>query len=525
MEENRIKFRRYCLFEDNLFLTKCLHFAKSIGYEKRILYYRVKRERSITSDWEKNFEHYLLAVRDIDDFYESIKSCASEKINSYCSNILSIYSKFSDEYKEKYKISVISTLIYLGKYDRFGKKRFGENPFDKNLEEWWFTRKHTSLDMNSPKTLGQVVQYIKVHDFKKFKSILADKWRVREYISDKIGEKYLTKIYGVYCCFDEIDFKKFKDKQIVLKCNHGSGWNHIILDTNNFDRQKLKSDFDRWMNTDYSKFSYELHYSCIPRRIIAEEYIDPKVSNFEIQVYCINKKPEFISVETVKDSSVHKRCILDTNGNELNFMITPEHYLKLDSSSVNKKTVIDCVSLTNKIITDTPFARYDFIIYNGEIKFREITFTSGSGLSTFSPEAYDYKFGSMIDIPKKNPIKIISMESISGSSKQEYKVECNKCQKLEKQTELVYKVYSLTTIPGVTVFIPKDFCEFKRDYNLLSLCENNMRVYSWAYSMLYTGIPKNVKTVVSDDYLSRDEEIIIISILHEYPEILKFIHI
>ena len=39
---------------------------------------------------------------------------------------------------------------------------------------------------------------------------------------ETIGEKYLTKIYGVYDTVEEIDFEKLPDK-FVMKLTNGSG--------------------------------------------------------------------------------------------------------------------------------------------------------------------------------------------------------------------------------------------------------------------------------------------------------------
>ena len=52
------------------------------------------------------------------------------------------------------------------------------------------------------------------------------------------------------------------------------------------------------------------------------------------------------------------------------------------------------------MIFDTPYVRIDFIEINDDVKFREITFTSGSGLSVISPEKYNLMLGNMIKLPE-----------------------------------------------------------------------------------------------------------------------------
>jgi hypothetical protein len=67
------------------------------------------------------------------------------------------------------------------------------------------------------------------------KSRLTDKYAVREFIKEKIGEKYLIPNLGVWNKFDDIDFDKLPN-QFVLKGNHGCGCNIIVKDKKTFDK-------------------------------------------------------------------------------------------------------------------------------------------------------------------------------------------------------------------------------------------------------------------------------------------------
>ena len=50
---------------------------------------------------------------------------------------------------------------------------------------------------------------------------MVDKYKVREYIAQMIGEEYLIPLLGVWDNPDEIDFDALPN-QFVLKCNHNS---------------------------------------------------------------------------------------------------------------------------------------------------------------------------------------------------------------------------------------------------------------------------------------------------------------
>ncbi|MDA8995087.1 hypothetical protein N9H17_07010, partial [Schleiferiaceae bacterium] len=55
-------------------------------------------------------------------------------------------------------------------------------------------------------------------------SHLADKFEVRKYVSDMIGAQYLIPLVG---CFSDIEELNKIDigNGVIIKANHGSGWN------------------------------------------------------------------------------------------------------------------------------------------------------------------------------------------------------------------------------------------------------------------------------------------------------------
>ena len=62
------------------------------------------------------------------------------------------------------------------------------------------------LDLENPKTLSKKMMWLRVYDNTPLKTKCADKYLVREYVKEKIGEEYLIPLLGVYDNFDDIDF-------------------------------------------------------------------------------------------------------------------------------------------------------------------------------------------------------------------------------------------------------------------------------------------------------------------------------
>ena len=121
------------------------------------------------------------------------------------------------------------------------------------------------------------------------KTRLADKYLLRAWLAEKIGEKYLVPLLGVYDNFDQIDFDSLPQR-FVIKCNHGSGWNVIVKNKALLDLREAKRKIDYWMASDFSvQAGYELHYRDIPRKIIIEKIIDDIVESvYDYRFICSN---------------------------------------------------------------------------------------------------------------------------------------------------------------------------------------------------------------------------------------------
>lgn len=111
--------------------------------------------------------------------------------------------------------------------------------FDHMSDERYLKRKYKScmegkLNLENPKTFNEKLQWLKLNDRRPEYTMMVDKYLVRAYIAEKIGEEHLIPLLGVWDDPDEIDFEKLPD-QFVLKCNHNSGTGMCICK----NKQKL----------------------------------------------------------------------------------------------------------------------------------------------------------------------------------------------------------------------------------------------------------------------------------------------
>ena len=281
-------------------------------------------------------------------------------------------------------------------------KNMDEKDLPELLKKWYKKRTGRELNLENPKTFNEKIQWLKLYDNSPLKTKLADKYLVREWIKENLGEEYLIPLLGVYDSFDEIDFDKLPDK-FVLKANHGCAWNIIVKDKQKFDKKKAKKKFDKWMKRNYAlKAGFEMQYKDIPPKIVAEAFIqDSKGELNDYKVLCFNGEPKFIWIDQGRFSN-RTENIYDTEWNLQPFLLTYENSKEEVPPPKNLETMIE---FARKLSKDFALVRVDFYNVDGKIYFGEMTFTSASGVDVFKPAEYDLKLGEMLELPKsKNKV-------------------------------------------------------------------------------------------------------------------------
>src|SRR3989337_4324671 len=128
-------------------------------------------------------------------------------------------------------------------------------------------------NLQHPKTFSEKLQWIKLYGGLEKYSKNVDKYEVRNYISETIGEKHLVPFYGVWDKFEEIDFNKLQ-QQFVLKATHGSGYVFICKDKSSLDLKSLKKTTTKWLSENFYKSTREIQYNLCKPRIVCEKYLE-----------------------------------------------------------------------------------------------------------------------------------------------------------------------------------------------------------------------------------------------------------
>ena len=141
------------------------------------------------------------------------------------------------------------------------------------------------VDFNKePETFNQKIQFRKLYDDNLLYSICADKYRVREYIKEKIGEEYLVPLYLVTNKLTEEQWDKLPNS-FVAKANHNSGPVQIVKDKTKANKKEIIRELNNQLKLDYGILSMEKYYSDIPRNIIVEKYLKDNIEDYKFHTF------------------------------------------------------------------------------------------------------------------------------------------------------------------------------------------------------------------------------------------------
>lgn len=260
----------------------------------------------------------------------------------------------------------------------------------------YFFRKGRFINFKNPKLFTEKIQWLKVYDCTPIKTRLADKILVRDWVKEKIGEKYLKRVIGIYDKYEDIKFTGFP-MEFVIKTNHGCKMQVLVIE-GGVPKPYFKEQFNNYLKINYAyKSGYEMQYENIKPRIFVEEYIKNTNELFEYLIFCFNGEPKLILFASGKRNEIQNCTMFDTEWNNLHF----NYGGMLHKEEIPRPENFDkMLKIARKLSKDFKFVRVDLHNVDGKIYFGEMTFTPASGYMKFSERKYDRILGDMLDLNK-----------------------------------------------------------------------------------------------------------------------------
>ncbi len=254
------------------------------------------------------------------------------------------------------------------------------------------------MDFDSPRTLNEKIQWLKLNNMSDIHTKCTDKYAVRTYVSTAVGEEYLVPMF--FSTRNPEDIKELPDEPCIIKTNNGAcgKGSTIVRDKSDIDFKKIAKYSSKHLilNRNSCYFGREKQYKHIEPRVIVEKLLttpDGEIPD-DYKFHCMNGEIACIQVDFDRLQN-HKQSFFDTNWKNLEF----QRGFEMSDDNVQRPENLDeMIAVAKKLSSEFKYVRVDLYDVGGKVYFGELTFTPGSGFIRITPFEWDEKLGDMLDL-------------------------------------------------------------------------------------------------------------------------------
>lgn len=263
------------------------------------------------------------------------------------------------------------------------------------------------INWNSPKSLDEKINWLKIYSDTSLWPILADKYEVRKYVSVRGFSDSLVKLYGKWDKVEDIDWNSLPN-HFIIKTNNGSGDVIKCYNKNTFDYQKSIKTLKKLLHLKFGYDMGEQQYAKIRPCIIAEELLDSNNQAFksdsliDYKFLSFNGKPTYIWVCFNRTHHSTDVAVYDLEWHfHPEFSVSTSHYKLCTKPLPRPKALEEMLHMASVLSKGFPFVRVDLYEVGGKAYFGEMTFTPAAGFNTFFSNKFQMILGKKIILPQK----------------------------------------------------------------------------------------------------------------------------
>lgn len=236
-----------------------------------------------------------------------------------------------------------------------------------------------TINWKTPIEFNEKIRWIQFNTDTSEWSLLADKYRVRDYIKSKGYEHILIKLYGKWDKAEDIDFNTLPNS-FVLKTNHGYGEIIIVKDKSKTNLENIREKIKNHLKTPFGIWTSEPHYLKIKPCIIAEELLiqDNRLSSslIDYKFYCFNGIPDTCGVFYDRNVETHENAMTPYDMEWKKHEEWKKDEILTPCKDIPKPLTLELMKQACKdLASQFAFVRMDFYEVKGKLYFGEFTFT------------------------------------------------------------------------------------------------------------------------------------------------------
>ncbi len=247
-----------------------------------------------------------------------------------------------------------------------------------------------------PTTFNEKVIWRMLFDRRPIWTRLQDKYALRGYVKERLGEDILPKLYWVTQDPSDIPLADLP-RQFVVKPTHGSGWVRLVPDKVCLDAQELIATCRSWLAQNYYHVEREWAYKHIEPRIVVEEFVSDSTGKYPIdyKIYVFGGRARLIQIDTARFED-HRRDIYDVSWTKTG---ATSEYQNADRTLERPAHLQQMVACAEAIGDGLDFIRVDFYDTKDRLYLGELTTTPGGGMNTWGPVEFTRYMGGLWKLP------------------------------------------------------------------------------------------------------------------------------
>lgn len=256
-------------------------------------------------------------------------------------------------------------------------------------------------DLDEPTTFNEKIQWRKLFDRRPIWAVLVDKYRVREWVWERVGDRFLVPLLEVVDDPEELPFERL-DRPYILKPTHRS---QVVFPVRRPDalpagRKRRIVQLLHWhLHEPYAVEAVEWPYWEVEPRVLVEELLLDEGGELprDYKIHCFGGEPAFIQVHAGRFSDDHTRSTFDAGWNKVE--LATDVYP--DGPDLEPPPALDLLlEVAGALAEGLDYVRVDLYDVEGDVFFGEMTPYQASGLTRFRPESWDRKWGDRWTLPE-----------------------------------------------------------------------------------------------------------------------------
>lgn len=252
-----------------------------------------------------------------------------------------------------------------------------------------------SLNLKTPVTFNEKMQYLKLHDHRKKYVDLVDKYKVKNIVSKAIGKQYIIPTIGIWKNAKDINYDVLP-KSFVLKCTHDSGSVILCKNKSRLNKTETTKLLNNKLSNNYYYNYREWPYKKVKPMIIAEPYLGNNLNDYKVQM--INGAVDNIMICDGRYSERGVRYYyFDKEWNYLPYC----QYDDIDAKTFTypkPSKMNEVLQLSEKLGKKFKQIRIDWYIIGDKIYFGEFTFFTNGGYDNTITYDADLELGKKLSL-------------------------------------------------------------------------------------------------------------------------------